>query len=40
MTVLDALMASPGDFAWLLDAMGGVALERAGTIMADRLGPA
>jgi len=40
MTVVDALLASPGDFGWLVEAMGGVALARAGSIVAARLGRA
>jgi hypothetical protein len=38
MNVLDALMASPRDFALLLDAMGGLALEHVDKIAVARLG--
>jgi len=34
---IDALLAAPRDFAWLLDAMGGLALEHVDKIAAARL---
>jgi hypothetical protein len=37
MSVVDALLASPGDFAWVLDAMGTAGLERAAGIVAARI---
>jgi hypothetical protein len=37
MTIVDALLASPRDFAWLLEALGGAAAERVETILAGRL---
>jgi hypothetical protein len=37
MTTIDALLASPRDFAWLLQALGGVAAERVETILVGRL---
>jgi len=37
MSVLDALLASPHEFGWLLLAMGGVALERVEKVTAARL---
>ena len=38
MTVVDALVASPREFGWVLEAMGAVALERVERITAARLG--
>jgi len=38
LNVLDALLASPRDFAYVLDAMGGLALEHVDTIAVARLG--
>jgi hypothetical protein len=38
MTVVDALLASPLDFGWVLLALGGVAAERVERIAAGRLG--
>jgi len=40
LNVVDALMASPRDFAWLLEAMGGLALEHVDTIGVARLATA
>jgi hypothetical protein len=37
MTVADALLASPSDLAWLLEALGGLALERVERIAAERI---
>jgi len=37
LNVLDALLAAPRDFAWLLDAMGGLALEHVEAIAVARL---
>jgi hypothetical protein len=37
LNVLDALLAAPLDFAWLLEAVGGTALERVDKIVARRL---
>ena len=37
LNVVDALMAAPRDFAWLLDAMGGLALEHVDKIAVARL---
>jgi hypothetical protein len=39
MTVVDALLASPGDFASVLEAMGWLALERVQRITAERIAP-
>jgi hypothetical protein len=38
MTVVDALVASPREFGWVLEAMGAIALERVERITAARLG--
>jgi hypothetical protein len=38
LNTVDALMAAPRDFAWLLDAMGGLALEHVDRIAVARLG--
>jgi hypothetical protein len=37
LNVVDALLAAPRDFAWLLEAMGGLALEHVDTIAVSRL---
>jgi hypothetical protein len=37
LNVVDALLAAPRDFAWLLDAMGGLALEHVDRIAVARL---
>jgi hypothetical protein len=37
LNAVDALLASPSDFAWLLDAMGGLALEHVERIAVDHL---
>jgi hypothetical protein len=37
LNAIDALLAAPRDFAWLLDAMGGLALEHVDTIAVARL---
>jgi hypothetical protein len=37
LNAVDALMASPSDFAWLLDAMGGLALEHVDRIATGHL---
>jgi hypothetical protein len=39
MTVVDALLASPGDFASVLEAMGWLALKRVQKITAERMSP-
>jgi len=38
LNVVDALLAAPREFAFLLDAMGGLALEHVDTIAVARLG--
>ena len=40
LTVADALLSAPQDFAWLLEALGGLAAERVEKIAAARLGVA
>jgi len=40
LNALDALLAAPRDFAWLLDAMGGLALEHVDRIAVARLAQA
>jgi len=40
LNVVDALLAAPRDFACLLEAMGGLALEHVDTIAASRLAQA
>jgi hypothetical protein len=37
MTVVDALLASPADFGWMLEALGGLAAERVNRLTAARL---
>jgi len=37
MTVVDALLSSPADFSWLLEALGGTAAERVEKVAAGRL---
>ena len=37
MTVVDALLSSPADFAWLLEALGGIAASRVERITAERM---
>jgi hypothetical protein len=39
LNVVDALVSSPGDLAWLLDAAGGLALDHAGKIALERALP-
>jgi hypothetical protein len=39
LNVVDALVSSPGALAWLLDAAGGLALDRAGKIALERALP-
>ena len=39
LNVVDALVSSPGDLAWLLDAAGGLALNHAGKIAVERALP-
>ncbi len=39
LNVVDALIASPHDLAWLLDAAGGLALDHAGKIALERAQP-
>ena len=39
LNVVDALVSSPGDLAWLLDAAGGLALGHAGKIAVERVLP-
>jgi hypothetical protein len=39
LNVADALVSSPGDLAWLLDATGGLALDQAGKIALERALP-
>jgi hypothetical protein len=38
MTVVEALLSSPADFAWLLEAMGATAAGRVEKVAAGRLG--
>ena len=37
MTVVDALLSSPADFAWLLEALGGIAAARVEKVAAGRM---
>ena len=39
LNVVDALVSSPADLAWLLDAAGGLALDHAGKIALERALP-